>query len=162
MNTNYPLTIYFDASCRLCNSEMQNIKLHDLHKQLILIDCSAYGFDDSPFQAAGITKTLMMNRLHAQDASGQWLIEVAAFEVIYQTVGMASIAKLWGSPITRPCAERLYPWVVKHRYTLSRIGLPELFGLWSRYAAKKAEQRSRLCSEGNCIIINNKLTTQEK
>jgi predicted DCC family thiol-disulfide oxidoreductase YuxK len=152
MNTSYPLTIYFDASCRLCNSEMQNIKLHDEHKQLILIDCSAPEFDDTEFKVLGITRSHMMNRLHALDANGNWLIGVAAFEVIYQTVGMASIAKLWGHPLTKPWAVRLYPWVVKHRYTLSKIGLPELFGLWSKYAARKAERRSRLCSEGRCSV----------
>jgi predicted DCC family thiol-disulfide oxidoreductase YuxK len=119
----------------MCNSEMQNIKLHDEHKHLILIDCSDDSFDDSPFQAEGVTKTIMMNRLHAQDANGQWLVGVDAFEVIYQAVGMASIAKLWGGRFTKPLAEKLYPWVVKHLYTLSKIGLPELFGLWSRYAA---------------------------
>jgi hypothetical protein len=73
---------------------MQNIKLHDADNQLILIDCSAPEFDDAEFNALGITRELMMNRLHAQDANGQWLVGVAAFEVIYQTVGMASIAKL--------------------------------------------------------------------
>lgn len=152
MNTTYPLTIYYDASCCLCNSEMQNIKLHDANKQLILIDCSVDGFDDSPFQAESITKSLMMNRLHAQDAKGNWLVGVEAFEVIYQTVGMASIAKLWGGRFTKPLAEKLYPWVVKHRYTLSKIGLPEMFGLWSKYAARKPEKRSRLCSEGRCSV----------
>ena len=147
MSTSYPLTIYFDASCRLCNSEMQNIKVHDVDKQLILIDCSAPEFDDTPFSKEGINRTLMMNRLHAQDANGNWRVGVEAFEVIYRTVGMASIAKLWGGPLTKPLAVRLYPWVVKHRYTLSKIGLPELFGLWSKYAARKADKRSRLCNE---------------
>ena len=41
MNTTYPLTIYFDASCALCNSEMQNIKLHDTDDLLLLVDCSS-------------------------------------------------------------------------------------------------------------------------
>ena len=152
MNTIYPLTIYFDASCRLCNSEMQNIKLHDTNNQLILIDCSTPTFNETPFHAEGITKILMMNRLHAQDANGKWLVGVDAFEVIYRTVGMASIATLWGGRFTKPLAKKMYPWVVKHRYALSKIGLPELFGLWSKHTARKAEKRSRLCSEGRCKV----------
>lgn len=152
MSTIYPLTIYFDASCRLCNSEMQNIKLHDTNNQLILVDCSTPEFNETPFHAEGITKILMMNRLHAQDANGKWLVGVDAFEVIYRTVGMASIAKLWGGRFTKPLTKKMYPWVVKHRYTLSKIGLPELFGLWSKHAARKAEKRSRLCSEGRCNV----------
>lgn len=131
---------------------MQNIKVHDTQNQLVLIDCSSPDFDDTIYKVNNISQSTMINRLHAQDANGQWLIGVAAFEVIYQIVGMASIAKLWGSPITRLWAERLYPRVVKHRYTLSKIGLPELFGLWSRHTARQAEKRSRLCSEGRCSV----------
>jgi hypothetical protein len=59
---------------------------------------------------------------------------------------------LWGNRFTKPLAEKLYPWVVKHRYTLSKIGLPELFGLWSKYAARKADKRSRNCAEDRCVI----------
>jgi predicted DCC family thiol-disulfide oxidoreductase YuxK len=152
MNPAYPLTIYFDASCALCNSEMQNIKLHDTGNALLLIDCSAPDFDDRPFHAEGITRDTMMNCLHAQDANGQWIKGVAAFEVIYRSVGMASIATLWGHPLTRPLAERAYPWVVKHRHALSALGLHKLFNLWSKRAARQANQRSQMCREGRCTI----------
>lgn len=152
MMTTYPLTIYFDASCRLCNSEMQNIKLHDVDNKLILIDCSAPEFDDKPFPKEGITRELMMNKLHMQDANGTWHVGVDAFKVIYHTVGMFSIAKLWGGRFTKPLTKKLYPWVVKNRYTLSKIGLPELFGLWSKHAARKADKRSRTCAEGRCVV----------
>jgi predicted DCC family thiol-disulfide oxidoreductase YuxK len=151
MNT-CPLTIYFDASCALCNSEMQNIKLYDTRNSLLLIDCSASDFDDSPFHAEGINRDIMMNCLHAQDANGQWIKGVAAFEVIYRTVGLAAIAGLWGHPLTRPLAERAYPWVVKHRHFLSALGLHKLFNMWGKRAARRANQRSQTCSEGNCKI----------
>lgn len=150
MTISYPITVYYDASCRLCNGEMQNVKAHDVDNKLNLIDCSAPEFDESDFSKMGITRQHMMNRMHIQDAKGNWHIGVAAFEVIYQTVGMDFVAKIWGSPITRPLAERLYPWVVKHRYILSKMGLPELFSFLEKRAARKAERRSRLCSEGRC------------
>lgn len=146
------LTVFFDASCKLCNSEMQNIKLHDIADRLTLVDCSAPEFDDGPFMLEGISRIAMMNCLHARNDLGEWIKGVAAFEVIYRSVGMASIAKLWGHPLTRPLAERAYPWVVRHRYFLSRIGLHKLFNLWSRHAARQADKRSRQCSEGNCSI----------
>ena len=148
------LTIYFDASCKLCDSEMQNIKSRDIEDRLTLIDCSAPEFDDRPFLVEGITRELMMNCLHARNGQGEWIKGVAAIEVIYRSVGMASIAKLWGHPLTRPLAERAYPWVVRHRYFLSRIGLHKLFNVWSRYAAHRAEKRSRQCREGNCSITH--------
>jgi predicted DCC family thiol-disulfide oxidoreductase YuxK len=152
MNTTYPLTIYYDASCRLCNSEMENIKLHDHDNQLMLIDCSVLDFDDTPFHAEGITQEKMMNRLYAQDAHGNWLVGVDAFEVIYRKVGLLAIAELWGGRFTKPLAVKLYPWIVKHRYTLSKFGLAKIFELWSSREAKKAEQRSKACQDGRCSI----------
>lgn len=148
--TAYPITIYYDASCRLCDSEMQNIKLHDANNRLVLIDCSAPEFDEQAFAADGITRQAMMHRLHARDAQGRWLIGVAAFEEIYQTVGLAMMSKLWGSRFTRPLNEWLYPLVADNRYLLSKLGLPTLFQLWGKRAARQAEKRSRACSEGRC------------
>lgn len=152
MSITAPLTIYFDASCVLCNSEMQNIKLRDVRGELILIDCSAPDFDDSPFHVDGITRETMMNCLHTQDANGIWLKGVAAFEVIYRTIGMASIAKMWGHPIIRPLTERAYPWVVRHRHFLSALGLHKLFSLWSQRAARQSNLKSQSCKDGRCSI----------
>lgn len=150
MTTHYPLTIYFDASCRLCNSEMQNIKRHDFQDQLRLIDCSAAEFDDTPFQALGFNRELMLNRLHVQDAQSNWIIGVPAFELIYQSIGMTILAQLWGSKLTRPITEWLYPWVVKHRALLSKTGLPAVIDWCGKRAARKAEQRSQQCRKGRC------------
>lgn len=150
MITAYPLTVYYDASCRLCNSEMQNIKLHDRHDNVILIDCSVPEFDDAPFEAIGITRETMMKRLHLQDAEGNWLIGVTAFETIYRTVGMPALAALWGHPISKPWVEKIYPWVADNRFILSKLGFPVLFEFFAKHAAKKAEQRSRICTDGYC------------
>ena len=146
------LTIYFDASCRLCSSEMHNIKQHDTENHLTLVDCSSADFDDSAFKQEGMDQQAMMNCLHARNEDGEWIKGVAAFEVIYRSVGMASIAALWGHPLTRPLAERFYPWVVRHRHFLSSLGLHKLFNLWSRHAARKAAKQSQQCKTGNCAI----------
>ncbi|WP_394753594.1 thiol-disulfide oxidoreductase DCC family protein [Crenothrix sp.] len=149
MAITYPLSVYYDASCRLCNSEMQNIKLHDINNQLILIDCSAPDFDDNVCKINNINLEDMMIRLHVQDAQGKWLIGVTAFELIYQTIGMDFVAKIWRLPITRIW---LYPFIAKHRNALSKLGVPQLFDLTLKFMAKRAEKRSRLCSEGRCSI----------
>lgn len=152
MFTATPLTIYFDASCALCNSEMQNIKVHDFEGVLTLVDCSAPDFDDGPFLTEGITREVMMNCLHARDAHGTWLKGVDAFEAIYRIAGMATIARLWGHPLTRPLAERAYPWVVRHRHFLSALGLHHVFALWSKHAARRASSLSGKRSAGHCTI----------
>lgn len=152
MNQSSTLTIYFDASCRLCSSEMHNIKLHDTHDHLTLVDCSSTVFDDTPYKLEGIDQQAMMNCLHARNERGEWIKGVEAFELIYRTVGMASIANLWGHPLTRPLAERIYPWIVRHRQTLSRLGVHTIFNVWSRHAARQAHKKSRQCIAGNCTI----------
>lgn len=153
MHTPTHLTIYFDASCKLCSSEMRNIKLHDSHNYLTLVDCSEKTFNDASYKCEGIDQQAMMNCLHVRDEQGRWTKGVAAFELIYRSVGMASIAKLWGHPVTRPLAERVYPWIVRHRHTLSRLGLHKIFNAWSRHAARQAHKKSRTCVEGRCATL---------
>ena len=152
MNEQYPLTVYFDASCGLCNSEMQAIKIHDAEQQLRLVDCSAVGFDDTLFRAEGITRKAMMACLHVRDGGGNWIQGVAAFELLYRTVGLTALAGLWGGKFTRPLMERAYPWVARHRRIISWSGMPILFKLWGKCEARRAHKRSRLCSEGKCSI----------
>jgi len=152
MNIAYPLTIYFDASCVLCYSEMQSIKHNDADNRLILVDCSTPEFNDSEFQKQGVTRDAMMNCLHAQDAQGNWLKGVTAFEIIYRSVGMTTIAKLWGHPLIRPLAERAYPWIARNRHILSALGLNKVFHFLSKRAARKANLRSQKCRGGSCSL----------
>lgn len=152
MNEQYPLTVYFDASCGLCNSEMQAIKIHDDQKRLILDDCSESSFDDSPFRGQGITREAMMACLHVRDARGDWVKGVAAFELLYRSVGMTGFARLWGGRYTRPLMERVYPWVARHRRLLSWTGMSALFNLLGKCKAKRAYRQSRRCSEGQCSL----------
>jgi predicted DCC family thiol-disulfide oxidoreductase YuxK len=152
MNERYPLVVYFDASCVLCNSEMQVIKAHDVAQRLVMTDCSAVNFDDTPFRAEGVTRENMMTCLHVRDNRGEWTRGVSAFELLYRTVGKTSLANLWGSRMMRPFIELAYPWVARHRQLLSWSGLPLLFKLWGWYEARRAYQHSRRCHNGKCSI----------
>jgi len=152
MRSDLPLTVYFDASCRLCHSEMRNIKGHDSAGYLLLVDCSAADFDDAPFSAFGITRAAMMGCLHVRDNQGAWIKGVPAFELIYRTIGMSALANFWGGYYTRPLMEKLYPWIARHRRVLSLTGLPLLFEAWGSYAARRAHKRSTQCSKGQCAI----------
>lgn len=152
MKDYYPLTVYFDASCALCSSEMQAIKSRDSAQQLVLIDCSAVTFDDAPFRNDGITRDAMMDCLHVRDNRGRWIKGVASFELLYRTVGLTSMAEFWAGRFTRPVMERLYPWIARHRQLISRTGLPMLFKLWGMCEARRSYRRSKQCTEGRCSI----------
>jgi predicted DCC family thiol-disulfide oxidoreductase YuxK len=152
MNQQYPLTIYFDASCKLCNNEIQTVKLHDKESSLILIDCSATDFDDMPFQTQGITREAMMECLHVHDSQGTWFKGVESFELIYRTVGLNAIANFWGGKYTRPLAEIMYPFIARHRHIISKSGTYLIFTAWAKWEAYRAFKRSRKCHEGKCSI----------
>ena len=152
MNAQYPLTVYYDASCSLCSAEIDNIRIHDKAQHIQTVDCSAADFDDSPFHADGITREAMMECLHVRDNQGVWIKGVSSFELLYRTVGMTSSANLWGSKYTRPLTEKIYPWVARHRMAISWTGLPLIFKLWGKCAARQAHKRSRSCNNGQCSV----------
>ena len=152
MNEQYPLTVFFDASCSLCRNEIETIKIHDAKQLLQLVDCSDARFDDSPYRIEGITREDMMNLMHVRSNRGEWIIGVSAFELLYRTVGMPALANFWGGRYTRPLTERVYPWIARHRQIISCTGLPMLFKLWGTCKARRALNRSQQCSKGQCSI----------
>jgi len=123
----YPLTVYYDASCPLCRSEMETLKARDTDDVLRLVDCSAPTFDEAAGAADGITRAMMMARIHARDAGGRWLRGVDVFAAAYRAAGFTMLARIYESRLLRPLFDRLYPWIADHRYLLTRCGLPRLF-----------------------------------
>jgi predicted DCC family thiol-disulfide oxidoreductase YuxK len=120
----FPLTIYYDASCPLCRTEMETLKQADAANQLILVDCSQMAMqlpDSCP-----VTRDALMNRIHAQDATGRWITAVEVFAAAYTATGFTKMGKFWSSRILRPILSRAYPWVADHRQWLSKTPLPWL------------------------------------
>ncbi|HEY5993870.1 MAG TPA: DUF393 domain-containing protein [Gallionellaceae bacterium] len=147
MRSDLPLTVYFDASCGLCHTEMLNIKAHDAKGYLHLVDCSAPGFDDTPFLPDGITHADMMERLHVRDNQGAWIKGAPAMELIYRTAGMQRMARLW-EPGT--LLGKFYPWIARHRHALSLTGIPCIFTLCCKYTGWRTYRRTRKCQHGKC------------
>jgi predicted DCC family thiol-disulfide oxidoreductase YuxK len=124
MNISYPLTIYYDASCALCASEMHTLKSLDANNQLILIDCSSDVFSEPSM--CPTTKAGMLERIYAVDANGQWISGIDVFEAAYAMSGFERISRVFGNKRIRPILDILYPWVVKNRSWLSKTPLPYL------------------------------------
>lgn len=133
INIQYPLTIYYDASCPLCSAEMHTIKETDFENKLILVDCSNDSFNEPAF--CPTDKETMMARIHAQDAAGQWIKGVDVFTVAYSAAGFNSLSKFWGSSMMRPILTRAYPLIADNRHWLSKTPLPYLFNKLLRMCA---------------------------
>lgn len=152
MNIAYPMRIYYDASCRLCRTEMYALKQYDIEERLFLVDCSPEKFSDEFADNAGYRRAEMMKLIHARDAAGQWLIGVAVFEAAYGATGIVGMEKMWANPRLRPFWNRIYPWIADNRMILSKLGITKLFGWMVTRAAKKANAKSQTCANDMCEL----------
>lgn len=134
MQITYPLTIYYDASCPMCATEMHTLKETDFNNKLILVDCSAANFNEPASCPA--TREAMMERIHAQDACGKWLKGVDVFAVAYEVTGFTKLSKIWGSKTLKPLLSRAYPWVADNRHWLSKTPLPIVLNKFLRACVK--------------------------
>lgn len=146
-----PLTVYFDNSCVLCRSEIENIKARDDHGQLIMVDCSPVGFDTSSMP---VDQATMMNCIHAQDAQGRWLKATDVFIACYRVAGLGAVAG--GLKVVKPLMERLYPFIVRYRHVLSAIGIHKVFNAMTaqqlRRKAAAALAASQACKDSACEL----------
>jgi len=141
----YPLTVFYDASCPMCASEMHALRDLDRHGRLELVDCSAAQFSDEGLRAEGITKDKLMALIHGRDSYGRWLVGIDCFEAVYRAVGLESAARIWGDRRLRPLLKRAYPWIARNRQTLSRLGVDRLV----RWVLPKAARHAEHC-DGYC------------
>lgn len=140
----FPLRIYYDASCPMCRSELHGLKSRDENNALDLVDCSGPGFTDPDLDGQGIPVSTAMNRIHARDAQGRWFDGVEVFELAYGAAGMRRTAKVLGHPRLRPLLDRLYPLIARNRKWLSRLGLAPLLSRVLHRQGRVAP--SNLCS----------------
>ncbi len=144
------LTIYYDASCPLCATEMLTLRRHAGEGRLRLLDCSAADFEDAAMAAAGLTRAELLRCIHARDGDGQWLCGVGVFERVYRIAGIESVARVLENRWLRPSWDRIYPWIARHRMLLSRLRLNAAFGWLIARAARRAQRRALACSAVRC------------
>ncbi len=142
----YPLTIYYDASCHLCNGEMSNLMLRNTAGLLRFVDASAADFV-SPIP--GAAQAELMSMIHAVQADGQVVRGVAVFRLAYGAVGLGWLTAPTAWPVLRQLADRAYPWLVRNRYRIPRPLVALLFEGPTRRAAERAAQRAH-CNEQTC------------
>lgn len=153
-NAAYPLTLYYDASCPLCNSEMRNLMLRNERGLLVFIDASAPGFV-SPIP--GVAQGDLLERIHARRADGEVVHSLEALRLAYAGVGLGWVMAASSWPGLRQMADRLYPWLARNRHHVPR-GLVRLWfeGLGRRAAERAAERtaaqtgRRPHCDEQSC------------
>jgi predicted DCC family thiol-disulfide oxidoreductase YuxK len=131
----YPLTIYYESACPLCNAEMTNLMLRNTDQLLEFADISAPGFDALP---DGTTLQAMLEIIHARRADGVVIRGVEVFRLAYDAVGLSRVAGALRLPVLGWAADRSYPWVARNRHRFPRALIRLLFEGETRRAAERA------------------------
>ncbi len=131
----YPLTLYYESACPLCNAEMTNLMLRNTDGQLRFVDVSAPDFSDLP---AGTTMHDLLNLIHARTADGRVIKGVQVFRLAYETVGLGWISSAIRLPVLGPLADWSYPLLARNRHRIPR----RLVSLLFEGAVRRAAERS--------------------
>lgn len=146
----YPLTVYYDASCPLCSAEMNNLMLRNTAQKLRFVDASPADFAPP---VAGLTRSDLMNLIHAQCADGRVVRGVEVFRLAYEAVGLGWVTALTKWPVLRQLADLAYPVLVRHRYRIPKSLVRVMFEGPTRRAAERAAAM-RCDGEQACIVLN--------
>jgi predicted DCC family thiol-disulfide oxidoreductase YuxK len=142
-----PLTVFYDGTCKLCRSEFENIGARDLFGELILIDCSPLDFDAS---ALPVSRDVLMNVIHARDATGKWISGVDVFIAAYQAADLNWVSAILHHRWLKPAAIRAYPWLVRNRYRIAALGLHRILNLLTHRATLRARGEVALARASAC------------
>lgn len=140
----YPLTVYYESACPLCNAEMSNLMLRNTAQQLLFVDVSAPDFQDLP---PGTTRENLLDLIHARQADGTVIKGVDVFRHAYRAAGLSWVSHGLELPVIGRLADQLYPWVARNRHRFPRPLVSLLFETAIRRAAKRAAARGT-CKSG--------------
>ncbi len=114
--TQYPLTVFFDGDCPICDREITLMRRLDRRRQLEFCDFSAKEYDaaSSGFAAADLATVI-----HARWADGSVIIGVEVFRAMWEAVGLGFLARLSRLSLVEPLVLKAYAWFARNRLRLT-------------------------------------------
>jgi predicted DCC family thiol-disulfide oxidoreductase YuxK len=114
--TSYPLTVFFDGACPICEREIALMRRLDRRRQLEFFDFSVQEYDaaSSGFAAADLGAVI-----HARWADGSVITGVEVFRAMWEAVGLGVLARLSRLSLVEPLVLRVYAWFARNRMRLT-------------------------------------------
>jgi predicted DCC family thiol-disulfide oxidoreductase YuxK len=147
----FPMTIYYESSCPLCNAEMKNLMLRNDKGLLKFADVCAPGF----IGPRTVSREELLELIHATKSDGSIIKGVEVFRLAYRAVGLGWVVAPTGWSIFRTVADRLYAVVARNRHRIPRFLVEFLFGWAMRRAAQKSA--AARCSSDTCHATTKEL-----
>jgi predicted DCC family thiol-disulfide oxidoreductase YuxK len=112
----YPLTVFFDGACPICDREIALMKRLDRRRQLEFCDFSTQEYDaaSSGFAAADLARVI-----HARWSDGSVITGVDVFRAMWEAVGLGFLARLSRLSLVEPLVLNAYAWFARNRLRLT-------------------------------------------
>ena len=142
--SNYPLTLYYDGLCPVCNLEMDNLKARNEQGLLRFVDISVPFFDPTPL---GVSLQSLNELIHAKRPAGSLVVGVEVFRLAYSAVGLGRWFAPTALPVLKPLADAAYAVFARNRYGFSRAAMPALEWLRRMRSARRAAAWERAAQQ---------------
>jgi predicted DCC family thiol-disulfide oxidoreductase YuxK len=112
----YPLTVFFDGDCPICDREIALMRRLDRRQRLVFCDFSRSDYaptsiDISPAELGRI--------IHARWGDGTIITGVDVFRAMWETVGLGFLARLTRLSLIEPLVVKAYAWFARNRLRLT-------------------------------------------
>ena len=126
MASDYPLKIFYDASCPVCALEMDQLRARDGAGRLELVDMSAPGFDAA---CHGFVNADLDAAIHAVRPDGSVVRGMPVLRLAYAAAGLGWLIRPTGIGPLRPVFDAAYRVFARHRRSISRTLAPAIAAL---------------------------------
>jgi len=131
MASDYPLKVFYDASCPVCALEMEQLRRRDAAGRLELVDMSAPGFDAA---CHGFAHADLDAAIHAVRPDGTMVRGMAVLRLAYAAAGLGWLVRPTGFGPLRPLFDAAYRAFARNRKSISRALAPAIAALRARRA----------------------------
>ena len=135
MASDYPLKIFYDASCPVCALEMDQLRARDTAGRLELVDMSAPGFDAA---CHGFSHAYLDAAIHAVRPDGTIVRGMPVLRLAYAAAGLGWLVRPTGFGPLRPAFDAAYRVFARNRKAISRALAPAIAALRARRGRGRA------------------------
>jgi len=135
MASDYPLKVFYDASCPVCALEMDHLRGRDADQRLELVDMSAPGFDAA---CHGFTAAELDAAIHAVRPDGSVVRGMPVLRLAYGAAGLGWLLRPTGIGPLRPVFDAAYRLFARHRKSISSALAPGIAALRARRERRSA------------------------
>ena len=112
----YPLTVFFDGACPICDREIALMRRLDRRRLLVFSDFSRPDYDPTSID---LSPTELGRIIHARWGDGTVITGVDVFRAMWEAVGLGFLARLSRLSLIEPLVVKAYGWFARNRLRLT-------------------------------------------